>query len=270
MVRAPQKKTLEVFELGLLGGAVERRYRRARPDTEQMPWGTIDTGRFCPAQLIAARRTYTRAAFQEYRTGASCAVTLEAMMSARAPVDLCAMCARFPLEELAHAELFARLAAEVGGGVPLIYDPEQFVPKPAAGMSALERTAALALQVFCIGETFSIPLLRAAAQSATEPLPALVLRRILKDEATHGRFGWLLLDWALPLLDAQGIQAQEHLRTLAHTTLAQIIQSTEELERSPVEDAAGLGFLPAAQYAALAAETLDKDVVAPLRARGIC
>ena len=36
----------ELFELELLGGGMERRYRRARPEVEQMPWGTLDVSEY--------------------------------------------------------------------------------------------------------------------------------------------------------------------------------------------------------------------------------
>ncbi len=33
---------VELFELELIGGAMERQYREMRPEVESMPWGTID------------------------------------------------------------------------------------------------------------------------------------------------------------------------------------------------------------------------------------
>ena len=39
----------ELFELELLGGNVERRYRKMRPEVEAMPWGTIDRPRRSPS-----------------------------------------------------------------------------------------------------------------------------------------------------------------------------------------------------------------------------
>ena len=66
----------EAFELFMLGGATEKRYRKLRPEVEAMPWGTL-AGRKFPEQLtIAARKSWTLAAYQEHRTGAACAETL--------------------------------------------------------------------------------------------------------------------------------------------------------------------------------------------------
>ena len=50
---------------------------------------------------------------------------------------------------------------------------------------------------FCVGEALSIPLLRGTWHAARHPLPRAVLGRIVKDEAAHGVFGFMFLDWAL-------------------------------------------------------------------------
>src|SRR6188474_154791 len=99
---------MELFELSMLGGAVERRYRRLRPEIEQLPWGTLDATKYSSSVLAIARSTWTEAAFQEHRTGAACAATLKALIAARAPLDLIALARRFPLDEMVHVELCAR------------------------------------------------------------------------------------------------------------------------------------------------------------------
>src|SRR5437868_3671969 len=100
---------LERFELMMLGGASERGYRRARPEVERLPWGTLDPSAHPTELVIEARRSWTQAAFQEHRTGAACAATLEALIAARAPLDLIATASRFVLDELVHVEMCARL-----------------------------------------------------------------------------------------------------------------------------------------------------------------
>src|SRR5258708_3951627 len=81
----------ELFELSLLGGAVERRYRKARPEVERMPWGSVDPSMYTAEDVLAARAAWTLAAFQEHRTGAACATALRALIEARAPIDLVAL-----------------------------------------------------------------------------------------------------------------------------------------------------------------------------------
>ena len=128
-----------LFELCMLGGAVERRYRRMRPEVEQLPWGTLSPKDHAPELVLAARRTWTQAAFQEHRTGAACAATLEALIAARAPLDLIALCTRFPLDELAHV-------VNREGGFLTSWRPDQFdaaffgiSPREAGAMDPQQR-----------------------------------------------------------------------------------------------------------------------------------
>jgi hypothetical protein len=117
----------ELFELELVGGSIERRYRALRPEVEAMPWGTLRPEGF-PAELIeAARLSWTGAAFQEHRTGAACAATLQSLIEARAPLDLVALACRFPLDEMVHVELCSRVAMEFGGGAEIVYRPDEMV-----------------------------------------------------------------------------------------------------------------------------------------------
>jgi hypothetical protein len=117
----------EVFELEMLGGAFEKRYRRMRPEVEAMPWGTLDASGYEENVVVAARRAWTGAAFQEHRTAVACSMALRAMTEVRAPLDLIALASRFPLDEVVHVELCARMAMELGGGTEIIHDPDELV-----------------------------------------------------------------------------------------------------------------------------------------------
>ena len=263
-----EAKTQELFELSMLGGALERRYRRMRPEVEAMPWGTLDPSRYAPRLVLAARRSWTLAAFQEHRTGAACAATLEALVAARAPLDLVAVATRFPLDELTHVEMCARLAQELGGGTPLLHEPATLVPKPAATLAPLVRAAELVVRVFCVGEAVSIPLLRGTARAATHPLVRAVLGRIVKDEAAHGRFGWLFLDWALPLCDDA---ARAHLTAAAADEMGKLTRGWDEIapDGAPADEVHALGWMESQAYVDLAWRSLEREVRAPLRARGL-
>ncbi|HZR08314.1 MAG TPA: ferritin-like domain-containing protein, partial [Myxococcales bacterium] len=181
---------LEPFELCLLGGSIERRYRRMRPEVDGLPWGTLDPTAYSRELVLLARRSWTEAAFQEHRTGAACAAALQALIAARAPLDLIAVGSRFPLDELVHVELCARLATELGGGAPLLHDPRSLIPPPRPGQGALMTAAELMVRFFCVGEAVSVPLLRGTWRAATHPLVRAVLGRIVKDEAAHGELGF--------------------------------------------------------------------------------
>src|SRR5271165_4976992 len=80
-----------LFELEKVGGAFERRFRRMRPECDEMPWGTLDVRGIPELEIVASRKAWTGAAFQEYRTAVACTATLRALLECKAPVDLVAL-----------------------------------------------------------------------------------------------------------------------------------------------------------------------------------
>jgi hypothetical protein len=259
----------ELFELEMLGGTFERRYRKARPEVESMPWGTLDLSRMSEEELIAARRAWTGAAFQEHRTGAACAVTLRALIEARAPLDLVALAARFPMDEMVHVELCARMAMECGGGTEIIHDPTAMVLDADPELSALMQAAELCVRFFCVGEALSIPLIRGTWHAARHPLPRAVLGRIVKDEAAHGTFGFTFLDWAGPRLTEED---RAVLGRAADLAIGFITRQWGDIAARPKRKPnAGdaLAWMETDAYLALARRSLEEKVRAPLLARGI-
>jgi hypothetical protein len=249
----------ELFELSLLGGAVERRYRRGRPDIDRLPWKELDPERMAPELVARGRLFWTEAALAEYRAAAACAAVSRALVEARAPLDLIALGSGFLLDELAHVELCARVANQLGGGAAADYDADRLVPRPTAELSPLGRAAELVLRVHCVSETFLFAMQRENRQD--NPLIRAVLRRINKDEAGHARFGWIFFDWAEPLLDA-GTRAR--LRKTAAVAI-------EALAPRPGGSSAAetLGWMPAGAYSALWTQVVDVEIRQPLRERGL-
>ncbi|MDX2012701.1 MAG: hypothetical protein SFW67_21055 [Myxococcaceae bacterium] len=256
-----------LFELSMYGGAVERRYRQLRPDVENLPWHDFDLSRASPMAIRTARSTWTEAAFQEHRTGAACAATLQALVAARAPIDLVAMASRFTLDEMVHVELCSRLTQLLGGGAPLTYDPDRLIALPREELTPLLRASELVVRNFCVGEALSIPILRGSWHAARQPLIRAVLARIVKDEAAHGAFGWLYLDWALEGHDAAD---RLHLARQAALTIDSIIQGWRRLPTSDLEgDDQRLGWMESNSYRLLARQAMLRAVFAPLSARGL-
>lgn len=260
-----------LFELELLGEGVERRYRKMRPEVEAMPWGTLDASRIPPVALVAARKAWTGAAYQEHRTGVACCATLRALMECRAPIDLVAMASRFPLDELVHVELCARMAMELGGGTEIVHDPDAMVADADETLRPLLRAAELVVRFFCVGEALSIPLLRGTWHAARHPLPRAILGRIVKDEAAHGTFGFTFLDWALPQIDDEerallGRSADVTIRAI-HKQWNRIRASRTGAYDEAVGDA--LAWMQSDAYLALAERSMETRVRAPLLARGL-
>lgn len=258
-----------LFELELLGGPTERRYRKLRPEVENMPWGTLDLSTTSEHDRIQARKTWTGAAYQEYRTGIACCATLRAMMEAQAPLDLIAVASRFPLDEMVHVEMCARMAEECGGGTELRFDPDHVVLDANPNDRPLLRLCELAVRFFCVGEAISIPLLRASWHHAKHPLPKAVLGRIVKDEAAHGVFGFTVLDWAADRLSEDD---RVHLGKHADLGLRFLEHQWAEIAKRPgsiKHEGDVLGWMQTDDYLKAARAALQRDVVKPLSARGI-
>jgi hypothetical protein len=261
----------ELFELEMYGEGVERRYRKLRPEVERMPWGTFDTRGIPGPALVAARKAWTGAAFQEHRTGLACSATLRALFECRAPVDLIAMAARFPMDELVHVELCARMAMELGGGTEIQHDPDHLIVEANEDLSPLMRAADMIVRFFCVGEALSIPLLKGTWHAARHPLSRAVLGRIVRDEAAHGTFGFTFLDWALQRLNEDD---RVHLGRAADRTIRAIKKQWADMRNRRVsgyDDAIGdaLGWMQTDPYLALAERSMEERVRRPLRERRI-
>ncbi len=261
---APRRRVVhaELFELEMLGEGIEKRYRKMRPEVEAMPWGTLDTRGIPEKAVILARKQWTGAAFQEHRTGIACAATLRALLECRAPVDLVAMAARFPLDELVHVELCARMAMELGGGTEIVHDPDEMIVDADETLPPLLRCSELIVRFFCVGEALSIPLLRGTWHAARHALPRAVLGRIVKDEAAHGTFGFTFLDWALGQLSDKD---REHLGDQADRSIRAVYRQWENIKKTRAglyDEAAGdaLAWMQSDAYLALAARSLEEKV----------
>ncbi|MDB4981272.1 MAG: hypothetical protein JWM82_2024 [Myxococcales bacterium] len=263
--------TSDLFELEMFGEGVERRFRKMRPEVEAMPWGTLDLSGIPEEALVRARKRWTGAAFQEHRTGVACCAALRALFECRAPIDLTALAARFPLDELVHVELCSRMAMELGGGTEIRYEPDEVIADASPELPPLPRAADMIVRFFCVGEAVSIPLLRGAWHAARHPLPRAVLGRIVRDEAAHGAFGFAFLDWALPHLSSTEIVALGRAADLAIRAVRRLWKRAAQSSAESADASAGdaLAWLGSAEYQAIAARALEQRVRRPLLSRGL-
>jgi hypothetical protein len=200
----------------------------------------------------------------------ACCATLRALMEARAPLDLIGLATRFPLDEMVHVELAARMAMELGGGTEIRHDPQHMILDASPDLSPLVRAGDMVVRFFCVGEALSIPLLRGTWHAVEHPLAKAVLGRIVKDEAAHGTFGFTFLDWAVSHYSAED---RAHLGRAADLAIGFIRRQWLALEqqRAPGHDVAGaaLAWMKTDEYLTLARKAMEAKVIAPLRARGI-
>ena len=238
------------LELDWLGGPAEARFRRRRPGIDDLPWGTLAAAGLSEEDAAAARGSWTDGAFSEYASAAAFAALTTALLEAGAPIDLVAMAGDFVVDEMVHVELNARICAELGGAAPYLVDLEKVSPLVDAGLPAIERAAELAIQISCVGEALSVPVLADSMRAATHPLTRAVLERIVRDESPHARLGWLVLDWADGRVDKARLSGVVRSR----------IADYSPLWRDRTCDA---------DVRAILLRAVRRDVLAPLATRGI-
>jgi hypothetical protein len=267
---------LEPFDLEWMGGVAERAFRKVRPDVDEMPWGTLDVAGYPPLLVDRARVAWTEAAYNEYCTAAAFSELLGALLSAKAPIDLIGMASDFVADELLHVELTSRVAMELGGGAPYRIDFRKLTLPIDPSLEPLQRANELVVRTCCVGEAFSVPMLATAMQSASHPLTRAVLERIVKDEAPHGRFGFLYLEWAADQLDRAERErlAGVALRMLRlfgpfWTRIKSRVADGKTTEGFDVAHVRSLGFALSEDYAKRARRTVREEVVEPLAAFGI-
>jgi hypothetical protein len=258
------------FELEWYGGMPAARLRRRRGDLRELPWGTLDSRALPPHVVLAARASFTEGAWNEYRAAAAFAELARALLRARAPVDLTALCADFVVDEMSHVELNARMAMELGSAAPMHVDFANVAPECEAE-SALDRAVEIAVRVSCVGEALSAPLLMASARSATHPLTRAVLHRLAVEEGPHGAIGWMILEWAEDRLDGP---ARARLARVAEHEIAAAFapwMSLETTENSAAdqESLATVGFATPAAFLGEARRALRSRVAKPLSRFGI-
>ncbi len=190
-----------IFELEWLGGATEHFFRRARPDAEKVPWGTLDTSRYAPDLLAAVRRSWTEVSMNEYRAVASFAEVIRALADAMAPLDMIGMASDFLADEVLHTELAARVAMELGGAAPIEVDMDRFAVRSNLRMTARQRANEIILRVCCVGESFALGIGTPALSLGSHPMIHAVNQIIMADEARHKRLGALYFEWASEDMD---------------------------------------------------------------------
>jgi hypothetical protein len=265
------------FALSWQGGAAERHFRNIRPGIDELPWGTLRPEDYPPLLVDRARVSWTEAAYNEYCTAASFADLLAALLACGAPVDLVGMASDFVADEMSHVELTSRIAMELGGGAPYSIDFDDLsAMRKSTQHTALERANEMVVRLCCVGEAFSVNMLAGCMKSAGHPLTRGVLEIIVKDEAPHGLFGRLYLDWAANHMD----EAERHRLAAAALDMIRRFEPYWRRLRSVTEDGITsegfridqvheLGWMEAQAYAATARQAIRRDVIAPLADYGI-
>jgi len=268
-VAADSEATSNVrFELELVGGAFERRYRKLRPDVEEIAWGSLDTTGLDDAVRRDAQARWTLVAFNEYKTAASMAAVVRTLIEAQAPLDLVAYASTFVTDELVHAELAARMAMELGGAAEVLHDPHESFVDADRDRSPLLRGAEVVVRVSAVAEVLSSAIGRALWHATKEPLARSVLGRIMRDEFKHAALGAAFLDWADASL---GAEDRRHLSSCAQSvvdTYRRVVGVPSERELPP-HPANPLTWMSSSACRTVRDVAIRDQVIAPLARRGI-
>jgi hypothetical protein len=275
---AADRETVPVaalFEIDVAGGRASRTYAALlRPivgDVEEaFPWAALDAAEYDPGLIERARLGWTENAFNEFCTATAMGQLVELMGQANVPIDLWAIAASFPLEELLHVELCSRVAMRLGGGAPIVYDPADLTLPFEPHLSRLQRVTEMVVRLCCVGEVFSLPMLAGSMQAATNSLTKAVLTQIVKDEAMHGKLGWMFLDWIGPRLEDS---ERARLSAAAADTAAGLRRVWARLrvrpEAVPERGASDMGWMESGAYVERARRVLAEDVCSRLAGYGI-
>jgi hypothetical protein len=262
------------FELEWMGGAAERHFRKARPATEELPWGSLDPSKYHPAAVEFARASWTEVAINEYRAVASFCEVLRALVDVKAPLDLLGMTSDFLADEVSHVELASRMAMELGGAAPRSVDLDHFALRPQR-LTSLQRANELVLRISCVSEAFAGGTASVSLSATSHALPRSVYETILRDEAHHRRLGGLYFEWALSRVD------DAELRRLSDVLLSSLKEFAPFWKRraasavhaplaaAPDDDLHALGWLRPARFADIAREVVVRDILDPLATVGI-
>ena len=261
------------FELEWMGGAAEHHFRRARPHTDELPWGTVDPSQYEPDAVERARGSWTEVAINEYRAIASFSEVLRALVDVKAPLDLLGMTSDFLADECAHVELASRMAMELGGAAPRVVDFERFTVPLRRGLTSLQRANELVLRVSCISEAFSGGTATVSYEATSHALPRAVYEAILRDEAHHRRLGGLYFEWALSRIDDDELRRLGKVLHVSLKGLAPFWNSQAAKSDVPrgwsATDLQTLGWLGPAQFAPVAKDVVERDILDPLATIGI-
>ena len=258
------------FEVEWMGGAAEHHFRKARPGTDELPWGTLDPASYSPKAVEYARGAWTEVAINEYRAVASFTEVLRALVDVRAPLDLLGMTSDFLADECSHVELASRMAMELGGGAPRTIDLDNFAVRPK-GLAPFQRANELILRVGCIAEAFSGGTATVSHAHTSHPLARAVYETILRDEARHRRLGGLYFEWALAKIDDAELARLSQIMLSALRSLSPFWKLRGKTTTTGLssDDLNALGWLGVEEFAPVAREVVVRDILEPLATIGI-
>lgn len=257
------------FVLDWLGGAAEKRFRRARPDDASLPWESFSPAEYDEAVVTDARAWWTELAANELAAVIQFSSVLSALACAQAPLDLLGMTSDFLADECAHVELGARAAMALGGAAPRSVDFAQAVATAPSHLSPLQWANERVLRVSCVAEVLAEAAAARTYLACTEPLPRALYTSILRDEVHHKQLGVLYIEWSYE--DWDDAERERLGRVLADELMRfrALWDVPKLMPVGPTVPRHRLGLLERAELAQVALRAAWDDIVTPLAAIGV-
>lgn len=191
------------------------------------------------------------------------------MIRLGAPPELIRDGLRIVDDELEHASLSARVAADAGCD-----EPPRLVQE-SLGLSRSEAplwldTLWAAVETFCLGETVAVPLFVAMRANCTVASARAALDRIVRDEVRHRDFGWASLDWFTQTRgDEARRQVERALPGMMQRLRTHYGQTGDAPSSTTSTTGAQWGLLPIARYAEILERCVQRDYVPRFETLGI-
>ena len=278
----------------MLGECTEALTAMHRGQVHRDRWpefAAFDVGAYPAALRREAAVQWAGRACAEHGSIHQFSAVTRALCEARVPLPLLGALARLITDEVRHAELCAAYAAACYPEAPASEvwtswrvpkapwpDAPSLTHNEASAQGAVVWAADAIMTACCFGETLSVPMLKAIAVVATDPVAQAVAEQILRDEHLHARFGWEALRALLGHIDADGrawLQGQlpTHMAgfevsTCVDVRLADLLDDGELTIEAGTVEAPNLGVLTHKQYAFIFYHTVEQEIFPQLRALG--
>ncbi|MEO7331818.1 MAG: ferritin-like domain-containing protein, partial [Minicystis sp.] len=171
-----------------------------------IPWAESTAHTLSPTLRQGLGELWRARMISEHRSVGIFALYALDLLGAGAPAEALSLACRAALDEVRHAELFARLAALYTGepetpppGIPAMPDDPR--------VSMRFQVAREALHLCVCAETYSAVTLVELHHRATDPAVHAALGVVIADELHHARMGWSLLALLLAEPDTDDLRA---------------------------------------------------------------
>lgn len=244
-----------------------------QPRHGEIRWDAFDRAAHDTAALDEAASLWETRAVQEMHSLALFTEVAGHLHLLGAPLDWSGAFARMIADEVRHTDLCLRMCEALGRPATPEIDPAELHLMSVSSRSHVRQTIVAA---FCIGETLSGRMFRAALRVTDVPLARDVVSAIIVDETFHGELGWelgaLLMRSDGPAFESERAELANRLPFLfrhfagqCHATIAPATARALPVS----DDGPNFGTLSNAGYACAFFDGMEQDVVPGLVAIGL-